>query len=446
MQAEKYIYIKTFGCQMNVHDSEQIETLLAGEGYGKTDDVTKADVIIVNTCSIRAKAQQKVYSMLGRYRRLKLLNPGLIIAVGGCLAQHLGTELLKKIPYLDIVFGTHNIHRLPDMIGQVKDRGNRIVEISFHELVQSLAIRTVPTNGSISTYVTIMQGCNNYCSYCVVPYLRGREESRKSEDIIDEITFLTDHGIKEITLLGQNVNSYGTTVHNGSNFSALLREIGDIKGIERIRYTTSHPKDLSDELVRCYGSVTQLCEHIHLPVQSGSDEILKRMNRKYKVYDYLGKVDKLREACPDINITTDIIVGFPGESDRDFQKTIDLMEKVRFDNAFSFMYSCRRGTVAERFTDDEIPDSVKGERLSILQSLQEHHALESNKSRVGNVEEVLVEGYSKNNRTDITGRTRTNKIVNFKGPVAMVGKTVSVKIIEAYTHSLRGELLLQKGA
>ena len=443
MPDQKYLYIKTFGCQMNVHDSEQIEGLLNNEGYQKTDDEKRADLVVINTCSIREKAEQKAYSMLGRFRRLKELNPELIIGVGGCLAQQLGRRLFKKAPYLDLVFGTHNIHLLPGMIQRIKSGKTRVVETSFHESVKSLDIRTLPGNGCVSSYVTIMQGCNNFCSYCVVPYLRGREESRESNDIIDEIKFLADHGVKEVTLLGQNVNSYGKTLPNGSTFPTLLKRISHIKGIERIRFTTSHPKDLSDDLIMCYDTINKLCKHIHLPVQSGSDYILRRMNRRYTSEDYIKKVKKLREICPDVSITSDIIVGFPGESDNDFQKTIDLMEKVRFDNTFSFKFSLREGTIAEKL-DGNIEDGIKSKRLSILQSLQEKHSMEINKNLEGSVANVLVEGFSKNDRADITGRTSTNKIVNFTGDISTVGKIVPVKIIKAYAHSLRGEMILKE--
>lgn len=440
MPAEKYLYIRTFGCQMNVHDSEQIEELLREEGYKITSDAGKADLIIVNTCSIREKAEQKVYSLLGRYRRLKEKNRDLIIGVGGCVAQQGGASLFQKAPYLDLVFGTHNIHRLPELIRNIRQRKEQIAETSFHKSVESIRVLTPPKNGSISSFVTIMQGCNNFCSFCVVPYLRGREESREMTDIIEEIKFLTNHGIKEVTLLGQNVNSYGKTLQNGADFPTLLKKIGERGGIERIRFTTSHPKDLSDELIECFEGVDQLCEHIHLPVQSGSEGVLKQMNRHYTPEDYLKKVEKLRKACPNISITTDIIVGFPGESENDFEKTIDLMEKVRFDNAFSFKYSVRSGTAAEKL-DGVIPERVKSERLNILQALQERHTLECNKSLEGRIEEVLVEGYSKNDRADVTGRTRTNRIVNFTGDATLIGNSVSVRIIEAYTHSLRGKLV-----
>ncbi|MBN2516070.1 MAG: tRNA (N6-isopentenyl adenosine(37)-C2)-methylthiotransferase MiaB [Deltaproteobacteria bacterium] len=443
MAGHKNLYIRTFGCQMNVHDSEQIEELLKEKGYRRTDNEKNADLIIINTCSIREKAEQKAYSLLGRFRKLKEINPGLIIGIGGCVAQQMGADLIKKAPYLDLVFGTHNIHRLPAMLQYVQKNGNRAVETSFHESVKSLGIQTLPRHGRVRSYVTIMQGCNNFCSFCVVPYLRGREESRDSSDIINEIKFLADHGIREITLLGQNVNSYGKTLHNSSNFPSLLKKIGDEAGIERIRFTTSHPKDLSDDLIACFAEVDSLCKHIHLPVQSGSDYILQRMNRHYTSKEYLKKVEKLRDVCSNISITSDIIVGFPGEKDNDFQKTIDLMEKVRFDNTFSFKYSVRSGTAAERY-DDKVPESVKSKRLEVVQSLQKRHTLESNRALEGRVEDILVEGYSKNKRTDVVGRTGTNKIVNFKASGDIIGTIVRVKITKAYINSLRGKLIAKR--
>jgi tRNA-2-methylthio-N6-dimethylallyladenosine synthase len=305
-----------------------------------------------------------------------------------------------------------------------------------------VAIAALPQNEAVTAYVTIMQGCNNFCSFCVVPYLRGPEVSRPSQDIIDEVKALADHGIREVTLLGQNVNSYGKTV--GTDFAALLHEVGKIGGIERIRYTTSHPKDLSFDLMRCYADIDKLCEHIHLPVQSGSDLILKRMNRGYTKAQYLEKVESLRNICPDISITSDMIVGFPGETERDFQETIDLMEKIRFDNLFSFNYSEREGTAAVKFAD-KVDECIKRERLQALQSLQEKHTLERNRALEGRIEDVLVEGVSKKMPDEMVGRTRSNKIVNFRGKKGLIGKTVSVLITEAYLHSLRGELHQGRG-
>lgn len=437
---KRRLYIQTFGCQMNVHDSEKIMTLMDRCGYETTEKVEEADLIIVNTCSIREKADQKVYSQLGRFRELKQRRPDIIVGIGGCLAQQKGTEFLRKYPFLDMVFGTHNIHRIPALITKINRSRAAVVETSFHQSVPSLNILALPRNGNASAYVTIMQGCNNFCAFCVVPHLRGREESRTLQDIMREIMMLAAHGIREVTLLGQNVNSYGKTLEIGHDFADLLQEIASIQGIERIRFTTSHPKDLSDRLMKCFHEIDKLCEHIHLPVQSGSDRILERMNRCYTADDYLDKVKKLRAICPDVSITSDFIVGFPGETDEDFQSTLDLMKKIMFDGAFSFRYSERPGTAAVRFRE-KVPHDIKRERLQTLQILQEEHSLERNKARIGRVEELLVEGVSKNCRDDVIGRTRTNKIVNFSGDSELVGKTVSVTITEAYQHSLRGSLV-----
>jgi len=425
---------------MNVHDSEQMAQILSDAGYVKTDKADRADVIIVNTCSVREKAAQKAYSQLGRLKKLREKRPGLVIGVAGCLAQEHGAGFFRRAPYLDLVLGTHNIHRLPGIIEEINNAGSRVVDTSFRESVRSLGIRTLPPDGDVSAYVTIMQGCNNFCSYCIVPYVRGREESRASGEIVDEIRFLADNGIREVTLLGQNVNSYGSTLSGDTSFPALLRMIGKIEGIDRIRFTTSHPKDLSEELAVCFADLDNLCEHIHLPVQSGSDHVLKRMKRGYTAGEYLKKIDMLRNACPDITITSDIIVGFPGEKDSDFQKTIDLMKEVRFDNTFSFKYSDRHGTASEGY-DGKVEEGVKGERLSELQLLQESHSLEKNRGLEGTVKDVLIEGVSKNNDTDVTGRTRGNKIVNLAGDTGLTGKTVRVRIAQAYVHSLRGEII-----
>ncbi len=441
----KYFYIHTFGCQMNVHDSEQIGELLKNAGYKKTDDVEKSDLVIINTCSVRDKAEQKVYSMLGRLKGLKKQNPDLVMCIVGCLAQQLGVNFLKRVPYLDLVVGTHNIHRIPDLVRGIEDNGVRTTETTFHESVRSMEILTLPEDNKITAFVTIMQGCDNFCSYCIVPYVRGREKSRESSDIIKEIKALAAHGVKEVSLLGQNVNSYGNNLSNGQNFPFLLKKIGKIEGIERIRFTTSHPKDLSGELINCFPSIGTVCEHIHLPVQSGSDVILKRMKRNYTAGDYIEKVARLREACPGISITSDIIVGFPGESDEDFQKTIDLMEKVRFDNTFSFVYSDRSGTVAERY-DNKVARDIQIKRLTFLQLLQKRHTLEKSRAMQGVITEILIEGFSKNDQRDLMGRTRTNKIVNVRGNKELIGRVEAVKITETYMHSLRGELLSEKEA
>ncbi len=423
---------------MNVHDSEQMGQLLCEAGYVEADEALGADIIIVNTCSVREKAAQKAYSQLGRFKKLKKEKQDLILGVVGCLAQEHGSEFFRRAPYLDFVIGTHNVHRAPQIIEAVRREKARISETSFQPSVQSLGIRVLPPDGRVSAFVTIMQGCNNFCSYCIVPYVRGREESRESADIVDEIRFLAVGGVKEVVLLGQNVNSYSGGGVRNVGFPTLLRMIDDIEGIERIRFTTSHPKDLSSDLAACFADLDKLWGHIHLPVQPGSDYVLKKMKRGYTVESYLEKIVMLRDACPDISITSDIIVGFPGETEGDFQKTIDLMKEVRFDSTFSFRYCDRRGTASEGF-QGKVPEAVKQERLSRLQLLQREHSLEKNRSLKGRVVGVLVEGGSKSGGNDVTGRTRGNRIVNFAGRTDMIGRTVRVKIVRAYMHSLRGE-------
>ena len=424
---------------MNVNDSDKIVTLLTEEGYETTDDAACADLILVNTCSIREKAAQKAFSQLGRFRMLKERKPDLILAMGGCLAQQWGQKILARAPYLNVVFGTHNIHRLPEFIRRIEKNRSPVVETDFQQPVKSLNIMAAPENGAVSAYVTIMQGCNNFCSYCVVPYLRGPEESRPVQDILAEVEKLADHGIREVTLLGQNVNSFGRTISGSPGFPDLLRAIEKVKGIERIRFTTSHPKDLSKELMRCFAEVEALCDHIHLPVQSGSDAILRRMNRGYTRDQYLEKIEGLRHFSPEISITSDVIVGFPGETEKDYQATLALMDAVQFDNLFSFKYSEREGTAAVGF-EHQVPEKVKRERLQRLQALQEKYTLERNHILEGRTVDVLVEGKSRNSEHDMTGRTRSNKIVNFRGGRELAGKTCSALIKKAYLHSLRGEM------
>jgi len=370
--------------------------------------------------------------------------PKLIIGVGGCLAQQWGDRFFQRIPYLDLVFGTHQIHRLAELVGALEETGERKVETRFCDRVRSLDIPAQPPTGAISSFVTIMQGCNNYCAYCVVPNLRGREESRPLPEIAREVEMLARRGIREVTLLGQNVNSYGQTRNDGRDFTDLICALGEIPGIGRIRFTTSHPKDLSQRLIDCFGKVAPLCEHIHLPVQSGSDRVLKRMNRGYTTEVYLEKVAALRRACPGISITSDVILGFPGEEEVDFQATLALLREVKFDNLFSFQYSEREGTTAAGM-DHKVCGSVKRERLMILQTLQAEHTLEKNRACVGHTEKVLVEGPSKKESREMTGRTRGNRIVNFPGERELIGKTVSVLISEAFLHSLHGAME-EKGA
>ena len=440
----KYLYIQTFGCQMNVHDSEQMAALLADSGYKLTENIRLADLILLNTCSIREKAAHKVYSELGRISKLKEQNPELIIGVGGCLAQHLGTKFHKKVGYLDFVFGTHNIHRLPQLVAAVRKKREKITAIDFHRSLNSIGVFAPPPKETVSAFVTIMQGCNNFCAYCVVPYLRGPEMSRPPDDIIEEINKLADYGIKEVTLLGQNVNSYGKTLPNGFNFAYLIKKIGRIPGVKRIRFTTSHPRDLSEELINCFAEEEKLCEHIHLPVQSGSNRILALMNRGYTVEEYMGKVSHLRELNSRISITSDIIVGFPGETQKDYQETIDMMEKIRFDSLFSFKYSESEGTAAQKL-EEKVDECEKLKRLEQLQRLQDQHTLERNKALEDSRQELLVEGKSKNSENDLMGRTSSWRIVNFKGEPELIGKLVDVKITKAYLHSLRGKLIKEVG-
>jgi len=440
---KKRLYIETFGCQMNVHDSEQMAVLLQSIGYHLTDDPATADLILINTCSIREKAEQKAFSELGRLIKLKEMNPNLIVGFGGCLAQHLGKKVFARAKDVDLVFGTHNIHRLPEMIASVVKNRRKVTQIDFSSGIHSLNIFAPPPERSLCAFVSIMQGCDNYCSYCVVPLLRGPEMSRMPEDIVHEVRELAKLGVREVTLLGQNVNSYGKKLIQACNFVSLIEKISGISGIERIRFTTSHPKDLSDELIECFAHVPKLCEHIHLPVQSGSNHILRLMNRGYSSEEYLRKIDHLRAVCPQICITSDIIVGFPGETLKDYQETIDMMEKIRFDSVFSFKYSERKGTTAQTLPD-KVPESEKRRRLKELQALQDRHTQEKNSALEGSVQEVLVEDRSRNSEQDMMGRARSWKIVNFKGGPELIGKKIFVEITRGYLHSLRGKRLIDK--
>jgi tRNA-2-methylthio-N6-dimethylallyladenosine synthase len=436
----KYLYIQTFGCQMNVHDSEQMAELLSGVGYKLTENIKIADLILLNTCSIREKAAHKVYSQLGRIGKLKAQNPEMIIGVGGCLAQQLGNKFYKKVDCLDFVFGTHNIHLLPELVSSIKKKRRKITEIDFHKSYNSMGIFVPPQAGAVSVFITIMQGCDNFCAYCVVPYLRGRETSRPFNEIVEEAKKLADLGIKEVTLLGQNVNSYGKKLNDGSNFTSLIKKIGEITGIKRIRFTTSHPRDLSPELIHCFAEEEKLCKHIHLPVQSGSNRILALMNRGYTIEEYIKKIDHLRGLIPQISITSDVIVGFPGETKKEYQETIDMMEKIRFDSLFSFKYSEREGTAAQKLKE-QVEEGEKLRRLEQLQVLQDQHTLEKNTLLEGSIQELLVEGKSRNSASDLMGRTSSGKIVNFKSECDLIGEMVEVKVSKAYLHSLRGKTL-----
>jgi tRNA-2-methylthio-N6-dimethylallyladenosine synthase len=439
MLMQKRVYIETYGCQMNEHDSERMLRLLEVSQYFETEDPKQANLILINTCSVREKPEHKVYSALGRYRRLKE-DRGTIIGVAGCVAQQEGNRLLDRVPYLDMVIGTHAIPLLPDLLQKIEVLGERVCETSFDQNGKYLeAILPQKSLDKVKSYVTIMQGCDHFCSYCIVPYVRGREKSRPSQEIIEEVKCLAERGVKEVCLLGQNVNGYGKGLEGEISFPELLEHINNIEGIERIRFTTSHPKDLSEELIQAYSKLKKLCEHIHLPFQSGSDRILKAMHRGYTKESYLEKIDHLKELCPSIAITADVIVGFPGEEEEDFRQTLDLMERVRFDELFSFKYSPRRGTRAAQF-HNHVEPKTKQDRLLILQTMQREVTHQKNQVLEGRLEEVLVEGQSKQSAQDMTGRTRSNKIVNFKGDTSLVGKLVPVRITTAYPHSLRGEI------
>ena len=437
---EKRVYVETYGCQMNAHDTERILRLLEGSHYLETKNAQEADFILINTCSVREKPEHKVYSALGRYQWLKE-KKGAILGVAGCVAQQEGGRLLDRIPYLDMVIGTHAIPILPQLLQKIEVSGERVCETAFDP--EGGYLKTIlpqePLH-KVKSYVTIMQGCDHFCSFCIVPYVRGREQSRPSREILEEIKRLAEMGVKEVCLLGQNVNGYGKGLKEEIRFPELLHRINEIKGLDRIRFTTSHPRDLSEELIQAYSNLSKLCEHVHLPFQSGSDKILQAMHRGYTKASYLERIDCLKKVCPSIAVTADVIVGFPGEEEKDFEETLDLIQKVRFDDLFSFKYSPRKGTRAARFTD-KVEEKVKQDRLSVLQEIQKEITLQKNHEREGRLEEVLVEGRSKQSLQDMTGRTRSNKIVNFEGELALVGKLVPVEITKAYPHSLRGGIL-----
>lgn len=437
MFREKLLYVETFGCQMNVSDSEKIVALLKKAGYHSTQDSSRADLIILNTCSVREKAEIKVYNSLTNFKGLKNRNRRLLLAVGGCVAQQEGERLLEKVPYLDIVFGTHNLHLLPEMVRKA-EQGTRLAETGFIDSEARLDLYPVADEaGGIARFVTIMQGCDNFCSYCIVPYVRGRETSRGPAEIIREIGEMAGRGVKEVTLLGQNVNSYGLNDAAGGDFAGLLRQVADVPGIERIRFTTSHPKDISSPLIACFAELPKLCGHIHLPAQAGSDAVLAMMNRGYSRREYLEKMAALKAARPDIQFTGDMIIGFPGESEADFQETLSLMEEVGYADLFSFKYSVRPGTSAAAFPDD-VDGAVKQERLDRLLALQRKTTLEINKSFVGTVQRVLVEGVSRRG-DQLFGRTDGNRVVNFTGEPHLIGTITEVAITRAFQNSLLGE-------
>jgi len=429
-------YIETFGCQMNEHDSEKMTHLLRIAGYEHIDNVQEADIVIVNTCCVREKAEQKFYSFMGRLKRIKA-KKGTILGVTGCIAQMEKDAISDRLPFIDFSLGPSNIHKIKEAIDYTSKK-TRFFDFSENGCASSLFVKPENTNEGIKRFITIMKGCNNFCSYCIVPYVRGREASRDSTGILKEIAELAKDGIKDVTLLGQNVNSYNNGT-DGISFPELLHEINRINGIERIRFVTSHPKDLSDTLINCFGELKKLCEQIHLPFQSGSDKILKLMNRGYIADEYKEKIRRLRNRHHNIAITADCIVGFPGEDGKAFEETMKMIEDIEFDSIFSFAYSPRKYTVASNLPD-EVPRDIALKRLELLQETQKAITLKKNRAMEGSIPEVLVEGPSKNSNDDLTGRTRSNKIVNFAGDEDMIGRLVHVKIIKGYANSLKGEL------
>ncbi|OQW38726.1 MAG: tRNA (N6-isopentenyl adenosine(37)-C2)-methylthiotransferase MiaB [Proteobacteria bacterium SG_bin4] len=436
------LYIKTFGCQMNEYDSEKMADVLhAAYGMEATDDPAQADIILFNTCSVREKAQEKVFHDLGRVRHLKERNPDLLIGVGGCVASQEGKAIVSRAPFVDVVFGPQTLHRLPQLIETRRSTGRSQVDITFPEIEKFDHLPPARTEG-VTAFVSIMEGCSKYCSYCVVPYTRGEEVSRPLDDVLTEIAVLADQGVKEINLLGQNVNAYLGVMDDGeiADFSLLLECLHDIPGIERIRYTTSHPKEFTTRLIQSYAQLPKLVSHLHLPVQSGSDRILAAMKRGYSVLEYKSIIRKLRAIRPHLSLSSDFIVGFPGETEADFEATMALIEEMNFDESFSFIYSQRPGTPAADLPDDT-PQEVKLERLQRLQAQIQQQARKISQQMVGTVQRVLLDGPSKKNPEELAGRTDNNRVVNLPGDPGLIGCFVDVRITEARAHSLRGEMV-----
>jgi len=446
----KKLFIRTFGCQMNEYDSDKMADVLnASEGVVKTDNPEEADIILFNTCSVREKAQEKVFHDLGRVRHLKKLNPDLVIGVGGCVASQEGDAIVARAPYVDIVFGPQTLHRLPQLIAERKSMGRAAVDVSFPEIEKFDAMPPAEVKGA-SAFVSIMEGCSKFCTFCIVPYTRGGEVSRPFEDVLTEIAGLAANGVGEVTLLGQNVNAYQGDMAGSeekADLALLIEYIAEVPGIERIRYTTSHPREMSQRLIDTYATVPKLVSHLHLPVQSGSDRILAAMKRGYTAIEYKSIIRKLRAARPDISLSSDFIVGFPGETDEDFEKTMKLIDEVGFDNSFSFVYSPRPGTPAVEM-EDSTPAEVKSARLSRLQKRIDELAQAVSQSMVGSVQRVLVEGTSKKDANELAGRTDNNRIVNFVGGSAnsarLIDTFVDVRITAALPHSLRGEIVIRE--
>jgi tRNA-2-methylthio-N6-dimethylallyladenosine synthase len=439
------VFIKTFGCQMNEYDSDKMaDVLRVHEGLEQTDRMEDADVVLFNTCSVREKAQEKVFSDLGRVRELRETKPHLLIGVGGCVASQEGAALVKRAPYVDVVFGPQTLHRLPQLLRARRLTGVSQVDVSFPE-IEKFDHLPPPRKDGPSAYISIMEGCSKYCSFCVVPYTRGEEVSRGFEDVLTEIADLADQGVREVTLLGQNVNAYRGFLSDSQtcDFPMLLEYVAAIPGIERIRYTTSHPKEFTQQLIDCYARIPQLVSHLHLPVQSGSDRVLAAMKRGYSVLEYKSIVRRLRRVRPDLTLSTDLIIGFPGETEADFESTVRLVEEMNFDASFSFVYSPRPGTPAANLHDDT-PANLKLKRLQIIQKMIDRQARQISEAMVGSVQRVLVEGLARKDAGELQGRSANNRVVNFK-PLAhadsLLGQFVDLTITLAYPHSLRGEQL-----
>jgi len=443
---QKKIFIKTFGCQMNEYDSDKMADVLhASEGMVKTDTMDDADVILFNTCSVREKAQEKVFSDLGRVRELKLKNPALVIGVGGCVASQEGEAIIKRAPYVDVVFGPQTLHRLPDLLKQRRESGRSQVDISFPEIEKFDHLPTAKVDGP-TAFVSIMEGCSKYCSYCVVPYTRGEEVSRRFEDVLNEVAELAAQGVREITLLGQNVNAFRGVMADGeiADFALLIEYIAEIAGIERIRYVTSHPKEFTQRLIDAYARIPKLVNHLYLPAQHGSDNILAAMKRGYTALEYKSIIRRLRAVRPDIAISSDFIVGFPGETEADFEALMKLIDDIGYDNSFSFIFSPRPGTPAANLADDT-PQEVKLARLQRLQKVINDNTKRYSDAMVGKTYRILVEGPSKKDPAEMQGRTENNRVVNFAAgpnPARLIGQFIDVHITASYAFSLRGDAVL----
>ena len=435
------LHIRTFGCQMNEYDSSKMSDVLKhSHGLELTEDIDQADVLLVNTCSIREKAEEKLFHQLGRWKKLKTAKPNLVIGVGGCVASQEGDLILKRAPYVDLIFGPQTLHRLPNMLNNVLDKSQVSIDISFPE-IEKFDHLPEPHSDTASAFVSVMEGCSKYCTFCVVPYTRGEEISRPFNDVIREVEILAEQGVKEINLLGQNVNAYRGLMDDGeiADLALLIAIVAQVSGIERIRYTTSHPVEFSDRLIKTYAEVPELVSHVHLPVQSGSDKILGSMKRGHTVIEYKSKIRKLREIRPDISLSSDFIIGFPGESEEDFNSTMKLIDEMSFDKSFSFIYSKRPGTIAASLPDD-VNQTVKKQRLAVIQDKLNKNTEKISRSMIGSIQKVLVEGHSKKGST-LSGRTENMRSTHFQGNEDLIGQIVSVKITEGFANSLQGKLI-----